>query len=70
MGSQLMFRKPKVQERVSDIAELFLELPVHKPAKQPDKAQRRERKSQDSLVPDSGSSGDLVPDSWGGFDMA
>lgn len=57
-------------DRSSTTTELFLELPVTKPARKPEGPARRDRKSEDSLVPDSGPSGDLVPDSWGGIDLA
>ena len=68
MNGRLVLKNRPVER--SEIAELFLELPVIKPARKPEGPARRDRKSEDKLVPDSGPSGDLVPDSWGGIDLA
>jgi hypothetical protein len=54
---------------IFDIAELVLDLPRRErkdPKGQPERARRKE----DMLVPDSGPRDDLVPDSWGGVDLA
>ena len=53
-------------------AELVLEIPILKPERKPVRPARREPRgnTEDQLVPDNGPSGDLVPDSWGGFQMA
>lgn len=51
-------------------AELVLEIPILKPERKPVRPARREpRQTEDQLVPDMGPSGDLVPDSYGGFQM-
>lgn len=54
---------------VFDIAELVLDLP--RPERRDPKGEpERARRKEDVLVPDSGSRDDLVPDSWGGVDLA
>ena len=58
------------KERFAMFAELVLEIPILKPERKPVRPARREpRQTEDQLVPDMGPSGDLVPDSYGGFQM-
>lgn len=74
MNGRPVFPTGRVHERSSgslaDRAELTLEVPAHGQDRKPEPPARRDRKSEGRLVPDAAPSTDLVPDSWGGIDLA
>lgn len=55
---------------VLDTAELILDVPRRERRDPARPEAERARKREDVLVPDSGPRDDLVPDSWGGVDLA